>query len=453
MNKCLPLFSFGVTKNCRTGIPQMAAMNRLCAPKFLSRRTYFFSGLMAACAILLSTVSAGGQALTPAWVELGENGKAVARIVVSGPQYCPAIQIDGTSRAMSLRQPMPPGLRPACEFAIPSGTKTATVNAHALVLPKSDPVRVVAIGDTGCRIKGKQIQACNDSALWPFRQVAASAAREKPELIVHVGDYLYRESACPEASQAICGGSPAGDNWEAWNADFFAPAAELLGVSPWVFSRGNHEDCNRSWRGWFYYLDPRPWDGTCEEYSTPYLVKLGKFQIAMVDSSATKEHDLDEAQIAVFVAQLASLHPENAWLATHFPFWGFSTEGASGIPKPLAAVLEAAWEKAAPAGFTLILSGHVHLFEYVSVDHGRPPQVVAGDGGTQMSVPILISMKGTEIRGASVIGSRSRQQFGYTMLTREGNLWHLELKDRGQSVLVSCTVPGSSESCQSAGSE
>jgi len=415
--------------------------------------TYFWLGAMAASAILLAAAGARGQGLTPAWVELGEDGKAIARIVVDAPQDCPAIQVDGASRPMSLRQPMPAGLRPVCEFAIPSGAKSASVNARALALPKSDPARVIAIGDTGCRIKGKQIQACNDSALWPFRQVAASAASEKPELLIHVGDYLYRENPCPETSQAMCGGSPAGDNWEAWNADFFEPAAELLGAAPWAFSRGNHEDCNRSWRGWFYYLDPRPWDGTCEEFSAPYLVKLGKFQLAMLDSSATKENDLDEAQVAVFAAQLASLHAENAWLATHYPFWGFNQYSRDALPKPLATVLEAAWEKAAPSGYTLILSGHVHLFEYVSVDHGRPPQVVAGDGGTQMSVPIEMSMKGTQIRGASVMGSRSRQQFGYTMLTREGSHWHLELKDQRQNVLVSCSVPGSSESCQSTGTD
>jgi hypothetical protein len=410
-------------------------------------------GATAACAILLAAAPAHAQGLTSAWVELGEDGKAVARIVVNDPQDCPAIQIDGASRPMLPRQPMPAGLRPVCEFAIPSGAKSASVNARPLVLPKSDPARVIAIGDTGCRIKGKQIQACNDPALWPFRQVAAGAASEKPDLIVHVGDYLYRESPCPEASETMCGGSPAGDNWEAWNADFFGPATELLAAAPWVFSRGNHEDCNRSWRGWFYYLDPRPWDGTCEEYSPPYFVQLGKFQLAMLDSSAAKENDLDEAQVAVFAAQLSSLHPENAWLATHYPFWGFNADARGGLPKPLVAALEAAWEKASPTGFTLILSGHVHLFEYVSVDHGRPPQVVAGDGGTQMSVPIQISMKGTQIRGASVVGSKSRQQFGYTMLSKEGTIWHLELKDSRQSVLVSCTVPGSSESCQSAGTD
>jgi hypothetical protein len=155
----------------------------------------------------------------------------------------------------------------------------------------------------------------------------------------------------------------------------------------------------------------------------------------------------------VFAAQLATLHPENAWLATHYPFWGFSTDARGGLPKPLVATLEAAWENAAPAGYALILSGHIHLFEYVSVDQGRPPQLVAGDGGTQMAVPMQASMKGTQIRGASVIGSRSRQQFGYTMLSKEGKLWRLELKDPRQNVLVRCTVPGSSESCESAGTE
>jgi hypothetical protein len=418
-----------------------------------SRRTFFFRGLMAACAILLAVPHANGQALTPAWVELGEDGRAVARIVVTNPQDCPAIQIDGASRPMTPRPNMPAGLRPACEIAIPSGAKSASVNSRPLALPKSDPSRVIAVGDTGCRIKGTIVQACNDSALWPFRQVAASAAREKADLIVHVGDYLYRESPCPESARAICGGSPEGDNWEAWDADFFAPGAELLGAAPWAFSRGNHEDCNRSWRGWFYYLDPRPWNGTCQEYSAPYIIKLGNFQLAMLDSSATKENDVEDAQVARFDAQLSSLHVENAWIATHYPFWGFNVYALGALPKPLAAVLEAAWEKAEPSGFTLILSGHVHLFEYVSVDHGRPAQVVAGDGGTMMSVPFQASMKGTEIRGASVIGSRSRQQFGYTMLTKDGNVWHLELKDQARGVLVTCTVPGSSENCESAGTE
>ncbi len=415
---------------------------------------FVFSRLLAAGAIFFAAAAARGQALTAPWLELGEGGKAIARIVVDAPQDCPAIQVDGANRPMLWRQPMPAGLRPLCEFAIPAGAKSASVNGRALVLPKADPARVIALGDTGCRVLRQDIQDCNgDPADWPFRQVAAGAAREKPDLIVHVGDFLYRESPCPESSQTLCGGSPAGDNWEAWNADFFAPAAELLPAAPWVFSRGNHENCKRSWRGWFYYLDPRPWDGVCQDYSAAYLVKLGKFEIAMFDSSATKESNVEDTQVAAFAAQLGSLHTENAWLATHYPFWGFVADSPSASPKPLTAVLEAAWEKAAPTGYTFILSGHVHLFEYVSVDHGLPPQLVAGDGGTEMSVPIQTSVQGTKIRGASVIGSRSRRQFGYTLLTKDGKLWQLELKDQHQNVLVRCSVPGSSESCESAGTD
>jgi hypothetical protein len=417
------------------------------------KRRAVLNSVFAVCAMFAVPRFAAAQALTPAWLELGEDGKAIARIVVNAPEDCPAITVDGAKRQMSLRQPMPAGLRPACEFAIPAGTRSVAVNGRSLVLPKSDPGRVVTIGDTGCRLKGRQIQACNDPALWPFLRVAAGAAADKPELVIHVGDYLYRESACPDTSQELCGGSPIGDNWDAWNADFFQPGAELLAAAPWIFSRGNHEDCQRAWRGFFYYLDPRPWDGVCKEYSAPYLVTLGKFQVAMLDSSAVKEFDLNEAQIGEFAGELASLHPQSAWLATHFPFWGFSTEPRLGAPKPLVAALEEAWEKAAPVNFTLILSGHIHLFEYVSADHGRPPQLVAGVGGTQMGVPYESSMKGTDIRGATVMGSRNLQKFGYILMTRAGATWHLELKDQQRTVLITCTVPGSSESCQSAGSD
>jgi hypothetical protein len=416
--------------------------------------------LISAFAFFLAAAPVRSQALTPAWVELGEGSQALARIIVTSPQDCPLIQIDGASMPMSLRQPVPPGFRPVCELAIPNHAKSASVNGKSLTLPKRNPSRVIAIGDSGCRIKGRLAQDCNNPATWPFLQVAASASREKPDLIIHVGDYLYREGPCPEGDEAMCGGSPAGDNWDAWNADFFTPAAQLLASAPWAFTRGNHEDCNRTWRGFFYYLYPRSldshaWDvpDACNQtkamkYPPPYLIRLGKFQLAIFDTSAMRENDLDPEQIAEFSSQLASLHPKNAWLSTHYPFWGFYPDESSGKPMPLVATLQAAWEKAAPTGYTLILGGHVHLFEYVSVDTGRPPQLVAGDGGTRLDVPMEASVKATQLRGARVIGDQTRQQFGYTVLTKKGKIWQMELKDQQQEALIRCTVPGSSETCQ-----
>jgi hypothetical protein len=250
----------------------------------------------------------------------------------------------------------------------------------------------------------------------------------------------------------LCGNTPIGDNWEAWDADFFAPAAKLLAAAPWAFSRGNHEDCERAWRGWFYYLDPRPWNGTCEQYSNPYMIKLGTFELVMLDSSAVREEDLDEQQISTYAAQLASIHAENAWLVDHHPFWGF-VSSRGGLPAPLTLSLQVAWDKSAPKGYDLILSGHVHLFEFVSLDNGRPDQLVVGDGGTQMAVPIQISLKGTRIQGASVVASKTQRQFGYTLLTKSGKTWELALKNRLHQVMVTCSIPGGSEQCQGVGTD
>jgi hypothetical protein len=391
--------------------------------------------------LLLTAAVVSAQALSPAWVEVGEGGRVMARIIVGSPRDCPSIRIDGQARPMPLRQPVPAGLRPACEAAVPAGAKSASVNGQSLALPHGAPSRVVVFGDTGCRVKGDEIQACNDPDLWPFAQVSAAAAEERADLVIHVGDYLYRESPCPADSRALCGGTPNGDNWESWNADFFTPAAKLLAASPWAFSRGNHEDCNRSWRGWFYYLDPRPFSGACEAFSPPYTVTLGTFELVMLDSASVSANRLDAEQASLYAKQLSSLHVANgAWLADHHPFWGVRTDGANGKAAATSPTLEEAWDRAAPKGISLVLSGHVHLFELLSYDPPRPIQLVAGDGGTSLGEPIADSVKSLSIRGEMVVGGDSEHQFGYTLMTRRGRSWDLKLKDRAHKSILTCTL-------------
>jgi hypothetical protein len=380
--------------------------------------------------------------LTPAWVEVGEGGQAIVRVVVSGPQDCPAIRVDGHTEKLTLREPVPEGLRPACEFTVPASAKSAVVNGQRLVLPRPNPSHVVVLGDTGCRIKDKRVQDCNDMAKWPFQGIAARAAGEHAQLIIHVGDYLYRETPCPAGSEALCGGTPTGDNWPTWDADFFSPAAKLLAAAPWAFSRGNHEDCARSWRGWFYYLDPRPFSGTCALYSAPYLVKLGRFELVMLDSSAVKEDQADAGQIEEYSKELASVHPTNAWVVAHHPFWGFRTE-ADGKPFPISVPLEAAWDKIQPKGINLALAGHVHLFELLIFDHGRPPQLVAGDGGTDLAIPIRASVDGSQIQGAKIIMSGSQHEYGFTVMHRKASQWRLSLKSVTGSVIFKYSLPAS----------
>ena len=51
-------------------------------------------------------------------------------------------------------------------------------------LPHRPPRRILVFGDTGCRVLGPAIQACNDPRRWPFALVAAKAAAQKPDLVI-----------------------------------------------------------------------------------------------------------------------------------------------------------------------------------------------------------------------------------------------------------------------------
>ena len=104
--------------------------------------------------------------------------------------------------------------------------------------------------------------------------------------MIHVGDYYYRESPC-SAAIAGCAGSPFGDNWGAWRADFFAAADPLLKTAPWVFVRGNHEICSRGGEGWNRILAPYAFDpsASCKTNEEPYVLKLPGLSLAVVDVS------------------------------------------------------------------------------------------------------------------------------------------------------------------------
>lgn len=400
---------------------------------------------------LLLAVLAQGQLVTPVWVELGDGGRAIARVVANRVESCPTIQVDGFSRAMTARQPVPQGFLPACEFALPAGAKAASVNGQALPVPQPDPSHIVVLGDTGCRIKGDRLQACNDPVKWPFERLAGAAATERPNLVIHVGDYLYREDPCPATAAAQCGSTPSGDHWDAWDADFFKPAAKLLASAPWVFSRGNHENCQRSWRGWFYYLDPHDWTGTCQEAPPPYSVQLGKFQLIAFDSSAVSEAQVQPEQRNTYASQLASLHASNAWLVDHHPFFGIRPGDANGSP-PVGqtATLQEAWDRAAPKGIDMILSGHTHLFEALSYGSTRPIQILAGDGGTSLAGALPEKVNGLDVHGVMVAASENQVQFGYVLFTKSGAGWHLALKTPANQSIATCHIKGREASCKAA---
>ncbi len=405
----------------------------------------------------LVTSALKAENLTPGWVELGPAG-AVARVIMDGKSPCPPIKLDGRTTAMEARVDSPSAAFPVrvCETSIGAGAKTASMEINGkpqpLALPVANPRRIVVIGDTGCRIKDPgaagakgEIQDCEDPAKWPFKQLSETAAAEKPDLVIHVGDYMYRETPCPEPAKC---GTVYGYDWPAWNADFFAPAADLLRAAPWIFVRGNHEECGRAWQGFYFFLDPRAFSqlSPCASpYTDPYVVKLGKQHFAVLDSALANDTSAQPDQVSEYAKQFRSIAAqgaEGAWLVTHRPIWAFRTVG--GKPSPVNATLEAAWDKAdvKRSEISLVVAGHVHLFELLSFqpESKMPPQMVVGDSGTQLAKPLLGDLAGAHISKHIVAKGESFDSFSYGLMTREQSGWWLRMRSPTGSGKADCGI-------------
>jgi predicted phosphodiesterase len=327
----------------------------------------------------------------------------------------------------------------ACASVISPGARSATLDGAPLALPAADPKRILVIGDTGCRMKGTKVQACNDAAAWPFHLVAAAASVERPDLVIHVGDYHYRETACPAGNQG-CAGSPFGDNWAVWKADFFSPAAALLRAAPWVAIRGNHEECNRGGRGWSRILDAYPFDTTklCNDPGEAFNVALPGLNLFVMDVSTAEEETVDAGQAARFRSQFQAVAQNSgpSWLLLHRPIW--SVEEIKGTEQVGAnKTLGAAATGAIPTQVQVMLSGHHHTFQVFNYEQDLPPQLVSGHGGDYLDPGAAANPAGMVMNGVRVrSGVNLPNGFGFTMMERQGGgTWRIIDHDmRGNSV-------------------
>jgi hypothetical protein len=411
-----------------------------------SRAWGYFAGPLLACA-----VGAGSaHAEIYRWLQYGPAGlEARATTDEAG---CPSVSMDGQPATMAVRAA--PGEQFAitvCTLSVPPGTQSLAIEGVPLPVPGGEPQRIVVIGDTGCRLKGSYIQACNDPEQWPFRQVTEAAAQQKPDLVIHVGDYHYRETPCPPGVTG-CAGSPFGDTWAVWRADFFSPAETLLRTAPLVPVRGNHEECARGGRGWSRALAPEPFavDKGCNGPSSAYVVRLPGLTLAVFDVSSAREDKADERQVAAFREQYAALARTTdgpTWILQHRPIW--SPGGAFG-GKLLgdSRTLEAAAKDVIPPNVTTILSGHHHLFQVLTYRTGQPVQIVAGHGGDTLNDPSPIdpaawTMGPVEVESGINLAGR----FGFAMLEKQADGWRLTNHDKLGAPNASCLLVGRRAAC------
>ena len=423
-----------------------------------------------------------------------EGQSAVVRAITHAP-VCPGIQWDEkTAVPMTVRaMPAVVAVRAGgaqtdnkeaifdvltCEAAWPAGALRARVAGRDVPAPRAEIKRIVIIADTGCRMKASEnaFQPCNDAQQWPFAQIAASAAAQKPDLVIHIGDMHYRESPCPEGNPG-CANSAWGYGYDAWQADLFKPAKPLLEAAPWVFVRGNHEACLRAGQGWFRFIDRQPWREarSCNnpafdldaDYSDPYAVNIGpQTQLIVFDSAKTSGKPLAATDVAygkykanmLAVDQMTQQKPHSFFLS-HHPLLAIAPGHKSDNAKPggnagLQSVLASLYpQRLFPDGVDVAMHGHLHYFEAMSFKTAHPASLILGNSASanEGAIPTSLPAEFEPYPGAIVSDYAARAAYGFATLDRVGSGgasdWLLTEYDINGQPVIRCALHGSQSKC------
>jgi predicted phosphodiesterase len=409
--------------------------------------------ILAGLALSILLGAPAGAAPT-AWVQYNTDGRAEVRLVTD--EACPGLKVDGRRlRTRERAGPTEAFANRICSARLPRGARRASLGGEKLPLPRARPDRLVIIGDTGCRVKGPVVQDCRDPvAGWPFARIAALAAARKPDLVIHVGDYYYRETPCPAGKEAACGGGPYGDKWETWKAEWFDPAAPLLAAAPIVLARGNHEDCRRGGLGWFRLLDASPKPRACPQASDTFAVELGGTRLLVLDSADPDDNKADPDQAAAFGARLDEMRrlqgAEPGWLVTHRPVWFAFRAGGKLVDGMTNATERAAVKDRDLAGVQMVLAGHVHNFTSMDFGPARPAQLIVGTGGDLLNGEPASSLSGTLPVDGLDAATYTMDPFGYLVLDRAGKDWVGAFHDLTDAVVATCRLHDRTLHCEDA---
>lgn len=376
------------------------------------------------------TFSSANTGVLHAWTQLIDANTMSIRAIVAGNGKCPRVESNGTKQRMSVRATPEAGnpgqfSNTVCEFNLRRDNLMRKVDGINVPGVPDEIKYVAIIGDTGCRVSKwvSQVQDCHNLHDWPMKTVADTVSAERADLVIHVGDYLYREAQCKNPQQC---GDVWGYNWPSWNADWFLPSARLRQTKALLLSRGNHEACDRAWRGWSRYLAPGPYQqgAVCVDRAKPFVVEFKKFRTVMYDSS-----DISASSTAVpdFSNIPANKNNLPTWFVTHRPFWAaYNAEPYGDYSYAGDTVMRTAFENTSKEFqrlTTLLVSGHVHYAQ--SINHAKtdkisnwPLQLIIGHSGTELNLfgkPYNFNGSGMNAKDVSNIPG-----FGYAVVDLAG---------------------------------
>ena len=390
---------------------------------------------------------AGESARSPRWVQLGRRGAEFRALVDATPARA------WTSTALSSRcghgrAPTPP-FRSVCRLAVPPGASHARLDGRALPLPRAAPQRILIFGDTGCRVKGLTVQDCNDPRLWPFALIARKAAAWRPDLVIHVGDYYYRESPCPPdtpnapAAPSATPGRPGGRSSSIRPSPCWPPRPSSSCAATTRAARAAAPAGSGSWT-------PRPNRSAARprarRSASISATSTSTSSIAPRPSTAPRRRRWPR-----FSAQLDALGPDLArrpgWIVTHRPIWGLTPVARLGAIGPLELALNAT-EQAAVRGHDLSAVQMVRL-------RPHPPFRRLAFGPEPAGATDRRHRRGHRRRrrqpGSCAARRRlstawrrgsSFDRFGYLLLERAGADWTGTFRDINDKVVASaaCTA-------------
>ncbi|MBC7371726.1 MAG: metallophosphoesterase [Bdellovibrionaceae bacterium] len=309
--------------------------------------------------------------------------------------------------------------------------------------------KIVLIGDTGCRMKENKdgearYQNCKDPSDWKYAGVIDKIAAEKPDLIIHLGDYHYREQ-CSEGKDCRKMTDMIGYGWRTWEADFFAPSEKGFAAAPWMFVRGNHEECVRAFEG-YKLISEQKWDKSCVDQEKTEYIQLGDLLIVHLDSSTVSDKpELTEfaqfwdQQFKDIEARVATTKAKRVWLITHKPIAGLAFGRTGGELNVLNHQLRTSLLKTNLKNkIELMIAGHIHNTQYLRTDN-LPLQLIVGNSGTTLDdieilkEPIkIVNQKFQDIVPREFVSnSKSMKSFGYAVLSKNpvGDEWSIEFHD------------------------
>jgi predicted phosphodiesterase len=249
------------------------------------------------------------------------------------------------------------------------GEPWAPISMH--LPPTEDPIRIAVIGDSGF---GEELTY----------QLVEAMAEHDPDLVVHVGDVVYKIFQ-------------EGDPRVAFKEKYFQPFSPVLHIAPVYPVPGNHEyDVDAYLGGTPYYFTvfpPFPEMVGGEHLPDPvrrewYALEVGSTQILLLNSQLLFQGRLVEEQTEWLRGRLADDRFENSVIVFHVPPYSSSRHAAEGR------IVASRWgDILAQASDRIVLAGHEHVYERLVVD--GVTYLISG-GGSSVTYPLIFPHPGSQ---------------------------------------------------------